>query len=134
VDLSLILAVVLGIAALWAVALIAFWLVRPKGVPASELLRLLPDTVRLLRAVIADSKAPTDVRVVLVGLLVWLVSPIDLIPEFIPVIGPIDDVVVAIAALRYARRRMGLEGLRAHWAGTDAGFAVVARLLGGRVA
>jgi uncharacterized membrane protein YkvA (DUF1232 family) len=133
-DLQLLVGIVGGLLALWALALGAFWLVRPRGFPASELLRILPDTLRLLRAVIGDSTAPMDVRIVLVGLSVWLVSPIDLIPEFIPVIGPIDDLVVAIAALRYARRRMGLGGLRARWPGTDAGFAVVARLLGGQVA
>ena len=133
-DLSIVVEVALGIVALWAVALVAFWLVRPRGVPASELLRLVPDTIRLVRAVIVDPRVPLDVRIVLAGLLVWLVSPIDVIPEFIPVIGPIDDVVVAIAALRYARRRIGLQGLRSRWPGTDAGFAVVARVLGGRVA
>src|SRR5512141_1377366 len=103
-DASILLGIALGLLTLWAVTLGLFWIVRPRGMSASELLRLLPDTVRLIRAVIGDRDAPLDVRIVLVGLLVWLVSPIDLIPEFIPVIGPIDDIVVAVAALRYARR------------------------------
>src|SRR5512132_4416488 len=98
------LAVVGGLVALWLVVLGLCGLARPRGVPIGELLRLVPDTLRLIRALIGDGSVPVDVRVVLAGLLVWLVSPIDLIPEFIPVLGPIDDVVVAIAAMRYARR------------------------------
>jgi uncharacterized membrane protein YkvA (DUF1232 family) len=70
---------------------------------------------------------------VLVALVAWIVSPIDLIPEFVPVLGPIDDVVVAVAALRFVRRRMGLPALRARWNGSEASWAVVARLLGGEV-
>lgn len=123
-------AVVGGVFLVWLVVLGLFWLVRPRGVPIGELLRLVPDTLRLIRALIADRDVPLDVRVVLVGLLVWLLSPIDLIPEFIPVLGPIDDVVVAIAAMRYARRRIGLEGLRRRWAGTEAGFDTLARITG----
>ena len=68
--------------------------------------------------IITDKRAPLDVRVVLVGLVAWIVSPIDLIPEFIPVIGPLDDVVVAVVALRYTRRRMGAAALRERWRGT----------------
>ena len=67
----------------------------------------------------ADRTAPLDVRVVIVVLVAWIVSPIDLIPEFIPGLGPFDDVVVAIVALRYVpatdrhRRRW-----RARWPGS----------------
>ena len=63
-------------------------------------------------------------------MLAWLVSPIDLIPEFIPVLGPMDDVVVAIVALRYVRRRIGADGLRERWTGTDDGFAVLGKVVG----
>ena len=58
-------------------------------------------------------------------------SPIDLIPEFIPVLGPLDDVVVAVLVLRYVSRRMGLAELRRRWQGSDAGFELLARILGG---
>ena len=129
---SILLGLVIGLVAVWLALLVIFWLIRPRGVPAAELLRLVPDTTRLLRALLSDPTVPRDVRVVLVGLLIWIVSPIDLIPEFIPVIGPIDDIVVAVAALRYARRRIGVAGLRARWPGTDTGFSVLAQLLGGR--
>jgi uncharacterized membrane protein YkvA (DUF1232 family) len=86
--------------------------------------------MRLLRSIIGDRSTPLDVRAVLVLLLVWIISPIDLIPEFIPVLGPLDDVVVAAVALRYTRRRLGIEALRRRWAGSDEGFALLVRMVG----
>jgi uncharacterized membrane protein YkvA (DUF1232 family) len=129
-DLSWLLAVVLGLVALWVVLLVIFWLARPKGISAGELLRLVPDTLRLIRSLITDGSVPLDVRAALAGLLLWLISPIDLIPDFIPVLGSVDDVVVSIVALRYARRRLGLDELRRRWVGTEAGFDTLARIVG----
>ena len=130
VDLRIVVGIVVGILVLWAVLLALFWLLRPKGVSARELVGVVPDLVRMLRDIVRDPATPLDVRVVLVGLLVWIVSPIDLIPEFIPVLGPLDDVLVAVVALRYVRRRVGVEGMRARWRGTDDGFALLGRVAG----
>jgi uncharacterized membrane protein YkvA (DUF1232 family) len=127
---EVIVAIAVGLVALWALFLVLFWALRPKGVPVRELLGLIPDVLRLLRSVIGDRSAPPDVRLVLVGLLAWILSPIDLIPEFIPVLGPIDDVVVAVVAMRYVRRRVGVEDLRRRWTGTDDGFALLVRVIG----
>ena len=127
---EVIVAIAVGLVALWVLLLILFWALRPKGVPVRELLRVIPDVLRLLRSIIGDRSAPPDVRLVLVGLLAWIVSPIDLIPEFIPVLGPIDDVVVAVVAMRYVRRRVGIEDLRRRWTGTDEGFALLVRVIG----
>ena len=130
VDWSVVVGVLFPLAALWLVLIGIFWFLRPKGVPAAELVRLVPDLVRLLRSIIGDSSAPLDVRLVLVGLVVWILSPIDLIPEFVPVLGPLDDVVVAVLALRYARRRLGSADIRRRWTGTDAGFDLLTRVVG----
>jgi uncharacterized membrane protein YkvA (DUF1232 family) len=127
---ELIVAIAVGLVAVWALLLVLFWALRPKGVPVRELLGLIPDVLRLLRSVIRDRSAPPDVRLVLVGLVAWIVSPIDLIPEFIPVLGPIDDVVVAVVAMRYVRRRVGIEDLRRRWTGTAASFALLERVIG----
>ena len=121
---------VFAIVAVWALLLVLFWALRPKGVPVREVLGLIPDVLRLLRSVISDRSAPLDVRLVIVGLLAWIVSPIDLIPDFIPVLGPLDDVVVAVVAMRYVRRRVGVDDLRRRWAGTDDGFALLLRIIG----
>ncbi len=132
-ELDVLLAAIAALAALWVACLALFWLARPRGVPVRAMVAAIPDLLRLLRSLVTDSAVPLDVRIVLVVLVAWIVSPIDLIPEFIPGLGPIDDVVVAVAALRYVRRRVGMAELRARWTGTPEGFAVVARLLGGEI-
>ncbi len=119
-----------GLLLIWAALVALFWLLKPKDLAARELVRIVPDLLRLLKAIITDRSAPLDVRIALIGLAAWIISPIDLIPEFIPVIGPLDDVVVAIVALRYTRRRMGLAALRSRWVGTADGFEIVARVIG----
>jgi uncharacterized membrane protein YkvA (DUF1232 family) len=129
-DLSWIVGIVVSLVILWALLLALFWILRPKDVPLRELVRIVPDVIRLLRSIIGDRSAPLGVRAVLVFLLVWIVSPIDLIPEFIPVLGPLDDVIVAAVALRYTRRKLGVEDLRRRWVGTDDGFALLVRLIG----
>jgi uncharacterized membrane protein YkvA (DUF1232 family) len=131
VDLKVVVGILVGLVLLWAALLVIFWALRPKGVPVGELVRLVPDLVRLVRSIVADSGAPIDVRLVLVGLLIWIISPIDLIPDFIPVLGPLDDVIVAVVALRYMRRRLGVASLRTRWTGTPEGFAVLLRVVGG---
>jgi uncharacterized membrane protein YkvA (DUF1232 family) len=122
---------VAGLLALWAALLVLFWTLRPRDVPVRELLRVVPDVVRLLRILVTDASVPPDVRVVVVGLVTWILSPVDLIPEFIPGLGPLDDVIVAVVAMRYVRRRIGLAGIRKRWPGSDDGFALLARVVGG---
>jgi uncharacterized membrane protein YkvA (DUF1232 family) len=129
-DLTAVIGFLAALVVLWAIALVAFWVLRPKGVSAREIIGLVPDVLRLLRSIIGDRSAPPDVRLILVGLVAWIISPIDLIPEFIPVLGPLDDVVVAIVAMRYVRRRVGVENLRNRWSGTDDGFTLLLRVIG----
>jgi uncharacterized membrane protein YkvA (DUF1232 family) len=130
VEMTWLVGALIAIALVWVALIVVFWIFRPRDVSVRELLRVVPDVVRLVRSLITDGSVPLDVRVALVGLLVWIVSPIDLIPEFLPGIGPLDDVVVAIVAMRYTRRRLGIEDLRARWVGTPDGFALLARVIG----
>jgi len=129
-DATVVAGILIGLVVLWATIIVVLWLLRPRDVAARELVGVIPDLLRLLRSIITDRAAPLDVRVILIGLVAWIISPIDLIPEFIPVLGPLDDVVVAVLAMRYTRRRMGIEDLRARWAGSDEGFALVTRVIG----
>jgi uncharacterized membrane protein YkvA (DUF1232 family) len=131
-DLSVVGSIILGLAAVWAVVLLVLWWIRPRDVGAVDVIRLIPDVIRLTRDLMLDRSAPRGVRVALVVLLGWLISPIDLIPEFIPILGPLDDVIVAVVVLRYVRRRLGADELRRRWRGTDTGWALVERLLAGR--
>jgi uncharacterized membrane protein YkvA (DUF1232 family) len=95
-----------------------------------EALRLLPDVLRLIRRLAVDKTLPHGVRIRLALLLAYLAFPIDLIPDFVPVLGYADDAIIVTAVLRSVVRRAGLDAVRAHWPGTDDGFAAVVRLTG----
>ena len=129
-DLRPIVVAVLAVAAGWIAFLVLLSVLRPKGTSLRELVAVVPDLLRLLRDLVGDRTTPLDVRIVIVVLVAWIVSPIDLIPEFIPVLGPADDVVVAVVALRYVRRRLGLRALSDRWPGSPEGFDVLARVIG----
>jgi len=123
---------VLGVAAAlvlaWGALVVALVLVRPRGGLLREALRLLPDVLRLVRRLAADQTLPRGVRIRLGLLLAYLALPIDLVPDFIPVLGYADDAIIVSAVLRSVVRRAGLDAVRAHWPGTDDGFAALARL------
>ena len=119
-----------GILAGWLALLVALVLMRPKGALLAEAVRLLPDLLRLLRRLAADSKLPRGVRARIVLLMVYLALPIDLIPDFLPVVGYADDAIIVAFVLRSVVRGAGIEAVRAHWPGTESGFAALARLTG----
>jgi uncharacterized membrane protein YkvA (DUF1232 family) len=98
----------------------------PEGT-AKELARFLPACVTAVRRLRRHPAVPRSARVALVAAGLWVLSPIDLIPEFLPVIGPLDDVVVVALALRYAARRVPREVLLEAWPGDT---RVLLRLLG----
>jgi uncharacterized membrane protein YkvA (DUF1232 family) len=122
--------VVGGILLLWLLLVAVLWRARPDELTARGALRLLPDVLRLVRRLAADRSLPRGVRVRLWLLLAYLLSPIDLVPDFVPVLGYADDVVVVAWALRSVVRRAGRGALERHWPGEPAGLAVVQRLAG----
>lgn len=119
-----------AIAVSWVILLVGLLLVRPEGPLLREAVRILPDLLRLLRRLAADPLMPRGVRVRLALLLAYLAMPFDLIPDFIPVLGYADDAILVTAVLRGIVRRAGLDAVRAHWPGTDDGFASLCRLNG----
>ena len=119
-----------GLALVWVALVALLWIVRPRDARLGELLKIVPDLLRLVRSLLRDPAVSLGARVALVLLLVWLINPIDLIPEFIPILGPLDDVVVAVLVLRYVRRRVGLEELRRRWSGTPEAFTLLGRIIG----
>jgi uncharacterized membrane protein YkvA (DUF1232 family) len=128
--LGLVVAVVGGLLLLWAALMALLWWVRPPDLTVREALRLLPDLVRLVRRLAADRSVPLAVRVGLWLLLGYLLSPVDLVPDVVPVLGYADDVVVVALALRSVVRRAGADALSRSWPGGPAGLAVVQRLAG----
>jgi uncharacterized membrane protein YkvA (DUF1232 family) len=81
-------------------------------------------------ALAGDRAVSIGVRIWLGLLVVYLLSPIDLIPDFIPVIGLVDDALAVAIALRFATRRAGREAIGRHWPGTPDGLAALLRLAG----
>jgi len=129
-PLPTVLVVILLVLAIWAIVIVAVWRSAPSKASAMDVVRLLPDVLRLAAGLARDPVTPRSCRLALAGLALWIASPIDLIPECLPVIGPLDDIVVAAIVLRWVGRRLGEDALRAHWPGTAEGFGLVVRLLG----
>ncbi|GAA3781449.1 DUF1232 domain-containing protein [Micromonospora maritima] len=98
----------------------------PPG-PLRDLAAFLPDCLTTVRRLRRDPRVPRRARIAIVVAGVWLASPIDLIPEFLPVIGPLDDVVVVALALRYAGRQVPRQVLLDAWPGDP---RLLLRLLG----
>jgi uncharacterized membrane protein YkvA (DUF1232 family) len=127
---SVLIGVAGGVLLLWLALIVALWIGRPDDLTVKDALRLLPDLVRMLRRLASDRTLPRGVRIRLWLLLAYLALPIDLVPDFIPVIGYADDAVIVALALRSVTRRAGSEALEKHWPGTPDGLAAVRRLAG----
>ena len=98
----------------------------PPGLPR-DLASVIPDCVTTVRRLRRDPRVPRRARVAVLIAGLWLASPLDLIPEFLPVIGPLDDIVVVALALRYAGRQVPRDLLLAAWPGEP---RLMERLLG----
>lgn len=127
---GLLVSVVAALALAWVVLVAALAVARPRGALLSEALRILPDVLRLVRRLATDTTLPRGIRVRLGLLLAYLAMPIDLIPDFIPVLGYADDAIIVTAVLRAVVRRAGIDIVRKHWPGSDDGFAALSRLTG----
>jgi uncharacterized membrane protein YkvA (DUF1232 family) len=122
------LGVLAGVLLLWVALVVVFWLVKPDEYAIRDAMRLLPDVVRLIKRLAANLETPRGVRLRLVLLLGYLALPIDLIPDFIPVLGYADDAIVVALVLRSAAQRAGADVLAQHWPGTPDGLAALKRL------
>jgi uncharacterized membrane protein YkvA (DUF1232 family) len=126
------LVIVGGLVILWLVLLAALAVAARRRDPVGvrEALRMLPDVIRLLRRLAADPTLPRGIRVRLGLLLAYLLLPIDLVPDFIPVIGYADDAIIVALALRAVVRAAGPAALARHWPGTPAGLTALHRIAG----
>ena len=86
----------------------------PDGL-VKDLVGFLPACVTAIRALRRDPRVPRSAKFAVGFAALWVVSPIDLIPEFLPVIGPLDDIVVVALAFRYAARRIPPQVLYDAW-------------------
>ena len=127
---SIPLSIVCAVAIVWVILVVTLWASQPDAVSMRDALRLLPDVVRLIKGLARDPGVPRMVRVELILVLAFMLSPIDLIPDFIPVIGIADDVILVALVLRSVTRIAGPDALTKHWPGTPEGLAAVRRLCG----
>lgn len=124
-------AVVLGFALVYLLVVVRL-IVLGRRSEARPLARFTPDCLVLLRRLLGDPRVPRRSKGVLLGLVAYLATPIDLVPDFIPVAGQLDDVIIAALALRYALRTAGLDLLTEHWPGPRASLDIVLRLAFGK--
>jgi uncharacterized membrane protein YkvA (DUF1232 family) len=110
----------LGVAVgVWLVAVLALVALGRRST-ARELIALVPNLLLLFRGLLRDPRVPRRSKMWVWFAVAWLVSPIDLIPEFIPVAGPLDDAIVAALVLRHVLRHTDRQVLAEHWRGDPA--------------
>ena len=114
------------VATIWALA-IALLLVLGRRSQARRLATLIPNLVLLFKGLLQDPRVSRRNKAWLWFAVAWLVSPIDLIPEFIPFLGPLDDAVVAALVLRHVLRTTDRSVLTVHWRGDAATLDVITR-------
>lgn len=119
-----------GLLLLWLALLIVLWRAKPNDERLREGLRVLPDVIRLIGRLARDQSLPRGLRLRLWLLLAYLAVPVDLVPDFIPVIGYADDAVLLIWTLRSVARLAGADAVALHWPGTAQGLQTVTRLAG----
>jgi uncharacterized membrane protein YkvA (DUF1232 family) len=99
---------------------------------ARALAGFIPDAMVLMRRLLGDQRVPRRRKAVLMALVGYLSLPLDLVPDFIPVAGQLDDAIIAALALRYVLRAGGPGLLREHWPGPEVSLDAVVRLAYGR--
>jgi uncharacterized membrane protein YkvA (DUF1232 family) len=88
----------------------------------------IPDCVVLFRGLVRDPRVPARRKLLLVGLIAYLVMPFDLVPDFIPVAGQLDDAIIVVLVLRIMLRAGGPRLLQEHWRGPQRSLDVLMRL------
>jgi uncharacterized membrane protein YkvA (DUF1232 family) len=122
----------LAITAVVYVAAVAALFLVGRRTAAREIAMLLPNLLVLFKDLARDPRVPRGSKALLVVGAVWFASPIDLIPEFIPVLGPLDDAVVAALILRHLIRTAGPDIVTEYWRGDPTTLARLLRLSGTR--
>lgn len=99
---------------------------------AGALAGFIPDCIVLFKRLLADPRVPRRRKALIVPLIAYLAMPFDLVPDFIPVAGQLDDAIVVAFVLRRLLRGADQAALREHWPGPEASLALVRRLAYGR--
>jgi uncharacterized membrane protein YkvA (DUF1232 family) len=119
------------VAVVWVVAVLALMGIGRRS-EALALARFIPDCLVLFRRLLDDDRVPRSRKLVLVALLGYLALPFDVIPDFVPVAGQLDDAVAVALALRFVLRSGGPELVREHWPGPPESLSLLVQLAFGR--
>jgi uncharacterized membrane protein YkvA (DUF1232 family) len=114
-----VIAIVAAIALVW-VALVLVLMLLGRRVLARELALLIPNLTRLFAGLARDERVPLRAKVVLGVTVLYLAMPIDLVPDFVPIAGSLDDAIIAAFALRFVVRASSPEIVAEHWPGDPA--------------
>ena len=114
---------------LWIVLLVLLYVARPAGSTLADTARLIPDAFRMVRRLATDHTIPRRTRLPVWVLLAYLASPIDLVPDFVPIIGYADDAIITSLVLRRLIRKVGHDKLTEHWPGSTEGLDRLLRAL-----
>ena len=127
--LTTLIALASAVLVLWLAMVGALVALRPSREVLREAVRLLPDLVRLVRRLVSDPTLPKAVRRRVWLAAAYLAFPIDIVPDFIPVLGYADDAVVLALMLRSVLRRAGVDPVRRHWPGTERGLQALLNVI-----
>jgi uncharacterized membrane protein YkvA (DUF1232 family) len=122
--------VLISLLSIWIVLVVVLIILKPKTQTIKEALRILPDILRLIHSLSKDKKLPLSSRLRIWGLVGYLALPIDLIPDFIPVIGYADDAIIMAFVFRSIVKKSGKAALEIHWKGSDQGLQLIYKLTG----
>ena len=112
------------------IALVVALVVMGRGRQARAVAGFIPDCLVMVRRLIADPHTSRAQRVALVILLAYLISPLDLVPDFLPIVGQADDAVIVALALRLLLRGRGEAAIRAAWPGPESSLRVILAVAG----
>lgn len=117
-----------GVVVLYALLLVALWVAGRRS-EARALAGFIPDCIVLLKRLLGDPRVHGWRKALLLALMAYLAMPFDLVPDFIPVAGQLDDVLIVAFVLRVVLKGAGEEAVREHWPGPQQSLAVVLRLI-----
>jgi uncharacterized membrane protein YkvA (DUF1232 family) len=118
-------------AALWGTLVLALY-ATGRGEDAKELARFVPDCLVLVRRLLHDPRVARRHKALLLGLIAYLAFPFDLVPDFIPIVGQLDDALIVAWVLRRLVRGAGPEVVAQHWPGAQRPLRLVLRFAGDR--
>jgi uncharacterized membrane protein YkvA (DUF1232 family) len=95
---------------------------------ARDVVRFLPDCLVLFKRLLGDRRIRRRAKIVLALMLAYLAMPFDLVPDFIPVLGQLDDVLLVMVAIGYVVKLSGESVVRELWPGSESGLEIVLRL------